>query len=39
MINDDCINHFKIPIAYYFIQSLNGHEKANLINNILCELI
>jgi len=34
-----CINdHFKIPIAYYFIHSLNGREKTNLISNILCEL-
>jgi len=34
-----CINnHFKIPIAYYLIQSLNGREKVNLICNILCGL-
>lgn len=33
-----CINHFKIPVAYYFIHSLNGAERANLLKQCLIVL-
>lgn len=34
-----CVNnHFKVPIAYYFINSLHGTAKANILTNILCVL-
>jgi len=33
------INHrFKLPIAYYFTEKLNGHEKAKLLKTVLCAL-
>jgi len=34
-----CINdHYKIPVAYYFIHSLTGAEKANLLKQCLIVL-